>query len=75
MNKYIRLTFAEREEISRQLVLCASVRNIATAMNRLPSTISREIKRSSPCKNDYRALNWSRICKTATTSVSKRTKT
>ncbi|MDP8290491.1 MAG: IS30 family transposase [Candidatus Susulua stagnicola] len=57
MNKYIRLTFAEREEISRQLVLCASVRNIATAMNRLPSTISREIKRSSPCKNDYRALN------------------
>ena len=40
------LTLAEREEISRGLVADHSIRTIAKALNRAPSTISREIKRN-----------------------------
>lgn len=40
------LTFSEREEISRGLVSRRSIRSIATALGRAPSTISREIRRN-----------------------------
>jgi IS30 family transposase len=40
------LTLAEREEISRSVVAGRSVRAIASAMDRAPSTISREIARN-----------------------------
>jgi len=42
----IALTLSEREEISRGLVVGNSMREIATELNRSPSTISREIKRN-----------------------------
>ncbi|MCK4744308.1 MAG: IS30 family transposase [Sulfuriflexus sp.] len=42
----IALTLSEREEISRGLVAGSSIREIATELNRSPSTISREIKRN-----------------------------
>jgi IS30 family transposase len=41
-----RLTRAEREEISRRLATGASCHEIATALKRAPSTISREIQRT-----------------------------
>ena len=42
---YQRLQFNEREEISRQIAIGSSIRQIAKYINRAPSTISREIKR------------------------------
>jgi IS30 family transposase len=39
------LTMSEREEISRGLSVGASIRQIAIAIQRSPSTVSREIKR------------------------------
>jgi len=56
MAKYTRLTFIEREEISRQLALNLSIRNIANNLKRSPTTISREIKHSCLCKDYYRAI-------------------
>ncbi|WP_130621058.1 IS30 family transposase [Dyella amyloliquefaciens] len=48
------LTLAEREEISRALALGRSIRAIALQLERAPSTISREIRRSGG-RDDYRA--------------------
>ena len=48
------LSLAEREEISRGIVVGQSLRLIATKLNRSPSTISREIKRNGGL-NEYRA--------------------
>ena len=48
------LTSAEREEISRGLVACQSIRSIATTLGRSPSTISREIQRNGGQRH-YRA--------------------
>jgi len=46
MRCYTRLTFAEREEISRHLAAEASGRAIARQLGRSPSTISRELRRT-----------------------------
>ena len=43
---YTRLTFAEREEISRALAAGASLRTIARQLGRSPSTITRELRRT-----------------------------
>jgi IS30 family transposase len=48
------LSLAEREEISRGVVAGRSLRSIAAALNRAPSTISREIKRNGG-RQQYRA--------------------
>jgi IS30 family transposase len=48
------LTLAEREEISRALVTGRSIRAIALQLQRAPSTISREIRRSGG-RDGYRA--------------------
>jgi IS30 family transposase len=48
------LTLAEREEISRSLVACESIRSIAGRLGRAPSTISREIQRNGG-RDAYRA--------------------
>ena len=40
------LTLAEREEISRSIAAGQSIRSIAAALKRAPSTVSREIKRN-----------------------------
>lgn len=48
------LTLAEREEISRAVVAGQSLRAIATALGRTPSTISREINRNGGLSH-YRA--------------------
>jgi IS30 family transposase len=45
MIKYHRVTIIEREEISRGIASGYSIRKIAGALNRPPSTISREINR------------------------------
>jgi IS30 family transposase len=42
----IALTAAEREEISRSVVVGHSIRSVATRLGRAPSTISREINRN-----------------------------
>jgi len=49
------LSLAEREEISRGVVAGRSLRSIAAALNRSPSTISREINRNGGCQQ-YRAI-------------------
>jgi len=48
------LTLAEREEISRALVVGLTLRSIATRLGRAPSTISREINRNGG-QASYRA--------------------
>ena len=48
------LSNAEREEISRSLVAGRSIRYIAGALGRAPSTISREIRRNGDSQS-YRA--------------------
>ncbi len=40
------LSLAEREEISRGIVADLSVRSIAAALGRAPSTVSRELRRN-----------------------------
>jgi IS30 family transposase len=48
------LTLAEREEISRRIVAGASLREIASALGRAPSTVSRELQRNGG-RRAYRA--------------------
>ena len=48
------LTLAEREEISRGVVAGRSIRSIASALGRAPSTVSREINRNGG-RRGYRA--------------------
>ncbi len=48
------LTLAEREEISRGVVMDQSIRSIAASLGRAPSTISRELKRNGN-RQHYRA--------------------
>src|SRR5215469_11074330 len=48
------LSLAEREEISRGVVACRSMRRIAASLGRAPSTISREIRRNGGSRG-YRA--------------------
>ena len=48
------LTLAEREEISRGIVAGESIRSMALALGRAPSTVSREIRRNGG-RQDYRA--------------------
>ena len=48
------LTLAEREEISRSLATSQSIRRIAEALGRAPSTISREISHNGG-QTSYRA--------------------
>ena len=50
----LRLSLAEREELSRGLVAGDSLRTIATRLGRAPSTISREVAWNGP-RRDYRA--------------------
>jgi IS30 family transposase len=73
-----RLTFAEREEISRGLAAGYSLRRIAAGLGRAPSTISREVAANGGTRR-YRAARadrqaWSRAprpkpCKLATRPV------
>lgn len=66
MNQYHRLNFDDREEISRQLAKGLSTRAIAKVLNRSPSTILHEIKRTCKGPKLYRAIkaqryaNWMR---------------
>lgn len=53
---YNRLSFIEREEISRQLLSGASLRGIAITLKRSPSTISREIRVNVVRWEYYRAV-------------------
>ena len=54
MRARMALTLKEREEISRGIVANETVRSIARALHRAPSTISREINRNGGRRN-YRA--------------------
>lgn len=49
------LSLAEREEISRGLASSKSLRQMAHALNRAPSSISREVKRNKGARH-YRAV-------------------
>jgi len=56
MDKYVRLTLNEREEISRLLAAGYSLRKISRTILRSPSTISREINRNVVDVRYYRAV-------------------
>ena len=58
----LRLTLAEREEISRGLAGGQSLRAIAASMGRSPSTISREVAAAGG-RNHYRALSAERAAR------------
>ena len=65
-----RLSFAEREEISRGLAAGASLRSIAAGLGRAPSTVSREVAAHGG-PHRYRAaaadqLAWSRATRPKT---------
>jgi transposase, IS30 family len=53
---YKRLNFIEREEISRHLAYGNSFQNIAKALKRTTSTISREVRLNAVHRRYYRAL-------------------
>lgn len=53
---YKRLSFLEREEISRQLAIGSSIRRIAIVLKRSPSTVVREINSNVVDLRYYRAL-------------------
>ena len=53
---YKRLSFIEREEISRQLAYGNNITGIALILNRSPSTISREVNLNAVDPRYYRAL-------------------
>ena len=53
MVKYQRITLLEREEISRFIASGYSIRKVAKHLNRMPSTISREIIRSGVVERKY----------------------
>ena len=73
-----RLSLVEREEISRGLAAGCSIRSIAAALGRAPSTVSREVTRNGG-RNRYRAARadrdaWARAtrpkrCKLAVSPV------
>lgn len=54
--RYKQLTIEERCEIARLYATKASIRQIATALDRSPSTITREIKRNCSQKGIYKPL-------------------
>lgn len=56
MNLYNRLNVNEREELSRMLAMNYSLRSIARAIQRAPSTLSREISRNVTDRQLYRAM-------------------
>lgn len=62
MINYKRLTLIEREEISRLLASGYSIRKISKNLNRLPSTISREIKSYGSDRTYYRAFFGQQRC-------------
>ena len=65
--RYTRLADQERESISRGLAQHKSIRQLASELNRSPSTISREIRRNKG-KSGYRAFSASRRAKAAASS-------
>jgi IS30 family transposase len=72
----LRLSLAEREEISRGLAAGMSLRGIAAGLGRAPSTVSREVARNGS-RLSYRALGadgaaWARACRPKPTKLSQR---
>jgi transposase, IS30 family len=74
----LRLSLAEREELSRGLVAGDSLRTIATRLRRAPSTISREVAWSGPraryraWRSDGEAVNRGRRPKPAKLAINAR---
>src|SRR5438270_7833041 len=56
MARYRRLTLMEREEVSRMLAAGYSLRATGQALNRAPSTLSRELSRHDASPVTYRAV-------------------
>jgi IS30 family transposase len=72
----LRLTVAEREEISRGLAAGLSLRAIAAGLGRAPSTVSREVAGNAG-RSGYRAVQadaqaWTRACRPKPTKLSSR---
>lgn len=65
---YRRLTNREREEISRGLAAGTSQAEIARALKRHPSTISREVRSGSGNRGEYRAFSAGRRAMSAASS-------
>ena len=55
-NQFVRLTDAEREEISRGLARGESLRGIARSLGRAPSTVSRDVRAERDRERGYRAV-------------------
>lgn len=66
MQKYQRISFLEREEISRQIAIGSSLRMIAKALHRAPSSISREISQSDVVELKYYRAIFAQQCSNKT---------
>ena len=67
LRNHLHLTLLEREEISRDIGQCLTIRTIATQLERSPSTISRELNRNGGV-DCYRAAKaeqkaWKNACR------------
>ena len=56
MAQYRRLSFMEREELSRMFAAGSSLRAIGAALSQAPSTLSRELARQHTSPLTYRAV-------------------
>ena len=63
MSSYTRLTLAEREESSRQLVVGSRLRAIARQLERAPSTIGREWRRAERTRSTDRATRGQHVAR------------
>lgn len=68
MKSFNRLSFSEREEISRLTAMGLGVRDVAQTISRSPSTVSRELRRFIGARTVYRALSAERLSKRASSS-------
>jgi len=60
MERYRRLSFMEREELSRMLATGASLRATGRALGRAPSTVTRELARQHASREEKGVRN--RFC-------------
>src|SRR2546428_10767286 len=63
MKQYIRLSLAEREEISRELAAGGRLRVIARQLGRAPSTVGREWRRAERTRSTYRATRGQHVAR------------
>jgi transposase, IS30 family len=63
MNRYTRLSLAEREEICREMAAGSRLRASARQLGRAPSTVRRELRRAERTRSTYRAMRGQHVAR------------